>query len=297
MSELIVANIRLGELAAVADQNKAYFDAVCEFLKKRGYPSLHDFIQDETDRPVRIFEEFFSDGVEMPPFFDGIARQYPAPKAKWLFWGWLLRDAPEQRLKPIVAELRKEAKKPESVVPEVLDKIRAACRSVFKSKEHWTWVCVREVMIDRLEGSRRAKKGNLYENIVREVLLAFFEKENLKLKVHEVEEKIEGETYDVVVSGAKRQLLMPVKTRETMGGGHAHIFTRDIFKSIQVAAKHGYKVLPIVIAESWTGNLKELPCDDFIFIEKNPNQLVEVRAAIVSEIESRLELFQSLSKR
>jgi len=297
MTEPIVENIRLGELAAVADQNKAYFDAFCKFLKGHGYAELYEFIQDKTERPLRVLEEFFSDRVVMPPLLDGVAKEYPAAKAKWLFLGWLLRDAPEQRLKPIVAEFKKGAKKVESVVPEILNKLRIACGRVFKDKGHWSWFCMREVMIDRLEGSRRAKKGNLYENIVREVLTSLFEKHILKLTVHEVEEKIEGETYDVVISGANGQLLMPVKTRETMGGGHAHIFTRDIFKSIQVATKNGYEVLPIIVAESWTGDLKELPCDDFIFIKKNPNQLADVRAAIESEIEKRLKLFQSLSKK
>jgi hypothetical protein len=52
--------------------------------------------------------------------------------------------------------------------------------------------------------------------------------------------KVEDETYDVQVKGELGTLLIPVKTRETMGGGHALLFTRDIFKSIMVASGQGY---------------------------------------------------------
>jgi hypothetical protein len=54
------------------------------------------------------------------------------------------------------------------------------------------------------------------------------------------EVRIGGETYDVRAVGSRGTILLPVKTRETMGGGHALLFTRDIFKAISVAKENGY---------------------------------------------------------
>lgn len=69
-----------------------------------------------------------------------------------------------------------------------------------------------------------------------------------------------SETYDVQVLSEKSQILIPVKTRETMGGGHANLFTRDIHKAVNTAQANGYVYVPIVIAESWSADLNSLPC-------------------------------------
>jgi len=45
------------------------------------------------------------------------------------------------------------------------------------------------------------------------------------------------------------------------GGGHANLFTRDIFKAISVAHENDYECLPVIIAESWGGDLKSLHCE------------------------------------
>jgi hypothetical protein len=65
-----------------------------------------------------------------------------------------------------------------------------------------------------------------------------------------------------------------------MGGGHANLFTRDIFKSISVAHETGYECIPIIIAESWGGDLKSLKCEHYIYIQANPNQTKEVRESL-----------------
>jgi hypothetical protein len=116
----------------------------------------------------------------------------------------------------------------------------------------------------------------------------------LKLEVHESEIRLGGETYDVSVSGAKGKILIPVKTRETMGGGHALLFTRDIHKSISTAVAAKYECLPIVIAESWVGDLSALESKDFIYIAVNPNQVVELEPLLAVELEKRIKLFQAL---
>jgi hypothetical protein len=125
----------------------------------------------------------------------------------------------------------------------------------------------------RLRGSRRAIKGTLFEAIVRRNLKEIFKKSGVDLKVSENEIRLDGETYDVKVSGPQGEILMPVKTRETMGGGHALLFTRDIHKSISVAHSAGLECIPVVIAESWGGRLEELACERFIYVNKNPNQI------------------------
>jgi hypothetical protein len=68
--------------------------------------------------------------------------------------------------------------------------------------------------------------------------------------VSDKEVRIGDETYDVRVVGSKGTILLPVRTRETMGGGHALLFTRDTFKAISVAKENGHGCLPVVIAES-----------------------------------------------
>lgn len=93
------------------------------------------------------------------------------------------------------------------------------------------------------------------------------------MEVSRSQVRIEDETYDVQVSGSGGSVLIPVKTRETMGGGHSSLFTRDIYKSIMVATEQGYRCVPIVIAESWEGDLEGLDSDLYIYIQANPNQV------------------------
>ena len=177
---------------------------------------------------------------------------------------------------------------------ELINIVRSQVGTLLTEEDRWKWIAVSEVMVDRLEGSRRAIKGTLFEAIVRRQLKDVFKSFDISAKVHDNETRIDGETYDVVVSGNNKQILMPVKTRETMGGGHALLFTRDIHKSISVAVSNGYKCLPIVIAESWSGSLEDLDCVDFIYIDKNPNQISIVQAILILELEGRVKLFQEL---
>jgi len=121
-------------------------------------------------------------------------------------------------------------------------------------------------MLSRLEGSRRALKGTRIESLVRHLLIELFAAHAIGLAVGEKQMTIRDETYDVQVISEKSKILMPVKTRETMGGGHANLFTRDIHQSISVAQENGYLCIPIVIAESWGGDFDSLGCEHFIYI-------------------------------
>jgi len=278
-------NIRLNELAAIAELNKVVYEDFETFLQEQGFQNIYAFIMSENDEKTEstiliYLERPLPEGVAL---FDGIARPYVQDKAKWLFLGWLLRDAPEQRLKPMVSSL--EGANPRQKRSKLLNIVRKGLASSFSEPEHWTWYTTREVIIDRLEGSRRAIKGTLFEAIVRRLLAESFERHKLSIEISKAEIRLGGETYDVSVKGSAGTVLMPVKTRETMGGGHALLFTRDIHKSISVAHGAGYECIPIVIAESWAGDLDALEAQKSILIGKNPNQIKEVEPLLAKSIE------------
>jgi len=160
--------------------------------------------------------------------------------------------------------------------------------------EQWGWPAIAEIMLDRPEGSRRALKGSLFEAIVRAHLAECFRKEQLSLMVSPQEVQLHDETYDVEIVGGQGRILLPVKTRETMGGGHALLFTRDIHKSITVAANNGFTCIPIIIAESWAGNLDSLPCEHFVYIPLNPNQVEKIHPLLADELLKLASVFRDI---
>jgi len=97
------------------------------------------------------------------------------------------------------------------------------------------------------------------------------------------------------VTGGLGSILLPVKTRETMGGGHSLLFTRDIYKSILIATQNGYRCVPIVIAESWTGNLEDLKSELYVYIRANPNQVATIEPLLAAKLQELVPLLQSIS--
>lgn len=87
---------------------------------------------------------------------------------------------------------------------------------------------------------------------------------------------------------------MPVKTRETMGGGHSSLFTRDIAKAMSTAKQFGYLVLPVVIAESWRQDLSILGCPDYIHLDINPNQITALEPRLRDRLIDHIDVFESL---
>lgn len=290
---LVVENLRLSELVLVANKNKNFFNYFLDFLKSEGMSTLQQFIRSDEEVGYKIILKFlnhnFPDSVVL---YDGVFSPYDQTKAKWFLLGWILRDAPTQRLQPIVNSM------PGSNVLErkahLLNKVRIQCSNIFPEPSSWKWAAIREVFVDRLEGSRRAKKGALLEVIVRDLITDLIEEYSLPLTVNRSEIRLENETYDVSVVGSSKTLLIPVKTRETMGGGHAHIFTRDIRVSISRAAKAGYEVFPIIIAESWSGDINDLETKSPILIQINPNQIDKLRPILRKELKDRLSIFRGL---
>lgn len=290
-----IENLRLAELVAVTEQNKPVFNDLVSFLATEGYLSLHRFIDEVNGEKakkvlIKYFERQFPEGIQL---LDGVARPYQQDKAKWLLISWILRDAPEQRLRPMLSSIKAKTLNERRAI--LLNHIREHVRQFLHEPERWSWPTIAEVMADRLEGSRRAIKGTLFEVIVRRILAEIFEAHKLVLSVSETEIKLEGETYDVIVTGPKSKILIPVKTRETMGGGHAMLFTRDIHKSISAAREAGLDCIPIVIAESWGGNLESLNSKYVVYIDKNPNQIKEVEPLLRRALEDCIQIFVDLA--
>ncbi|GBE91311.1 hypothetical protein [Nostoc cycadae] len=290
----IPENIRLKELVIVANLNKPFFDDFISFLQMEGYADLYEFvIEQDASKAKMAIKKYLERKIPKDiKLYDGIARPYADEnKAKWLLLGWIFRDAPEQRLKGLLNNLSGQQNERKA---ELLNQVRQYVATILDERERWNWIPISEVIIDRLEGSRRSIKGNLFEEIVRRNLKDIFEKHKIQLSIDKTQIKLSGETYDIKVSGTRGDILIPVKTRETMGGGHALLFTRDIHKAITVANQDGYQCIPIIIAESWTCDLIALGCQEVIYINKNPNQINEVEPLLVQKLENLIEVFCSI---
>lgn len=289
----IPENIRLKELAIIANLNKPFFDDFTDFLKIEGYAGLYKFVvEPDGSKAKETLKKYLERSIPNNlKLYDGIARPYSEDKAKWLLLGWIFRDAPVQRLEGFLKNLSGTQNERKA---ELLNQVRQYASGILPEPEKWDWLPIFEVMIDRLEGSRRSIKGNLFEAIVRRSLSEVLKRNGINLSIDKTQIKLGGETYDVKVSGAQSTILIPVKTRETMGGGHALLFTRDIHKAISVASESGYNCIPVIIAESWIGDLTTLNCQEFIYINKNPNQVNEVEPLLIQEFERLIHVFRAL---
>jgi hypothetical protein len=290
----VIENLRLRDLVAIVKQNQAFYTEFVEFLKKEGYADIHKFVNELKDaRAKKVLEKYLSSTLKAN-LYDGLGRPYADTLAKWYFLAWMLRDAPAQRLAPLLRTV--EGDTLDGKKTTLLNQLRKFVGPLFPEASKWEWPVLSEVMLSRLEGSRRALKGSRLEEIVRIQLRDLFKTNDLPLTVGDKEIRVNDETYDVQVNCRKRKILMPVKTRETMGGGHASLFTRDIFKSITVARKNGYSCIPIIIAESWAGDLKSLKCKNLVYLQKNPNQTEEVKKSLAQALKKLLPVWRDFAK-
>ncbi len=220
----IPENLRLKELAIIANLNQPFFNDFTDFLQLEGYTELYEFIFEQDVLKAKMtIEKYLKRKIPNNlKLYDGIARPYSEDKAKWLLLGWIFRDAPEQRLKGFLKNLSGNNRERKA---ELFNQVRQYAAKVLPDRERWDWLPISEVIIDRLEGSRRSIKGNLFEEVVRRTLLTIFEKYKIALVIEKTQIKLGGETYDIKVSGNRGTILIPVKTRETIGGGHALLFT------------------------------------------------------------------------
>lgn len=290
----IIENLRLKELILIVNQNKKFYEEFLAFLKTRGYKNIREFINEPSDdKATKLITECLNHSFDSK-LFDGVGKPYESKKANWYFLAWLLRDAPAQRLAPLLSAV--EGRNPTEKKANLINQIRKFVAPLLTHIENWSWTAISEVMLARLEGSRRALKGGLFEHLVRTALKEFFKTHNLKLDLGDKEIQLFKETYDIQIVDTNQNILflIPVKTRETMGGGHATLFTRDIHKSISVATQHGYQCLPIIVAESWGGHLENLPCEHYIYIPLNPNQFELVEFVLRKELATLLPVFKKL---
>ena len=293
--DFVLYNLRLKELVAIVRENKRFYEDFVAFLKEEGYDSVLNFIQEPSDeRAAETIAKYLARPGEVK-LYDGLLRPYSNSKAKWYFLAWLLRDAATQRLQPLLKSVPGETTIERKTY--LLNKVRKFVEPLFPEAESWEWPAISEVMLTRLEGSRRALKGTLFEGIVRRNLGDLIKKHELELEVSKKQVRISDETYDVQVIGAAGSILFPVKTRETMGGGHPLLFTRDIYKSILVATENGYKCVPIVVAESWGGDLDDLESELYIYIQANPNQITTIEPLLKQKLKELLPLLESISAR
>lgn len=287
----VLENLRLRDLVAIVRQNQAFYEEFVRFLSTHGYADVHAFMRERKDsEAVRVLEAYLS-SQSTAKLHDGLGRPYSDTIAKWYFLAWILRDAPAQRLGPLLRSV--EGATLDKKKAALINQLRKFVGPLFPEAEKWEWPALSEVMLARLEGSRRALKGTHFESLVRDALRNLFKTNRINLQVGEKEKRIHDETYDVQVLKGSKTVLLPVKTRETMGGGHANLFTRDIHKSISVARDNGYECIPIVIAESWGGNLESLGCAHHIYIQANPNQAAEVAKALRKALERLLPFWKS----
>lgn len=293
MSALVQENLRLKELIIAVNLNKPFFDEFVNFVRLHNYKDIHDLISETDDSALDSFLHAYFRTQFNSSLFDGIGRPYkPDDKAKWFFITWILRDAPTQRLQPIVGTLGQGNTEKNRI--HLIKTLIKYIAPLLPEKAQWEWYSIAEVMLQRLEGSRRALKGGLFEAIVRNKLNELFKSNNINLTITDKEIRFNDETYDIEVIGSKSRILMPVKTRETMGGGHANLFTRDIHKAISVAHENGFDCIPVVIAESWGGNLDELPCSNYIYIAANPNQLDTINPLLDQELAKLITSFSNI---
>jgi hypothetical protein len=267
-----VTHARLVDLTRLADQAEAFYDWVGfkfqESLSRA--ESLTQILETATEAEIKraIASCYTASGeTNLPLLFDGVGRSYPHQKACYYFFSWVIRDAPQQRLAPLIQRIVR-ATRGRRVEVEIVVLAALICK-YRKNVKTFSWESVREVFIDRLEGSRRSIRGHEKETVVRTALLAAIQNYYTQhanygiysgVVIPEGQVSIGNETYDVsanLLNEEKqciRRILVPIKTRETEGGGHAHLFTRDIMSAINAARldnENDY-VVAVIVARNWS---------------------------------------------
>lgn len=134
----------------------------------------------------------------------------------------------------------------------------------------------------------------------------FFEKSGnygvySKVELIDKQVSIGNETYDVSVNliasdGVSIQrILIPIKTRETEGGGHAHLFTRDIKSAMNIAksANPDDYLIAVIVAKNWSAREKEnirKMVDHAVIFDLSPNEFSE----FTDEEQAKLDEFIAL---
>jgi hypothetical protein len=298
ISGVDLSHSRLVDLAKLADQAKPFYDWVAaQFQAHMGTDeALGEILRtmSEADLRAAIAKCYIlSDQPHVPILTDGVGRTYPHLKACYYFFSWLIRDAPQQRLSPLITRIAKSTHQTRAQTEvRVLAALIVRYRS---SVGTFNWDAIREVIIDRLEGSRRSIKGHEKETIGRTALVAalqaYYKQHGTYgnyggVEVPDAQVTINNETFDVSANlldaegKCTRRILMPIKTRETEGGGHAHLFTRDVMGAL-TAVRGGSPedfLVVVIVARNWAareaGNIRER-VDHAAIFDLSPNEFSE----------------------
>jgi hypothetical protein len=287
---------RLVDLAKLADQAAPFY----AWIETEFQASFHSSAElqeliltaspDELKVAIhRCYE--VADVSRIPKLYDGGGVPYKHFEACFFMFAWMARDAAVQRLRPLISQATKGGIRGSKDI-----EIEVLANLLFHYKSHlkfFDWPVVREVTIQRLEGSRRAKKGSAIEIYTRTALsnaFSFYFKTRKgygKYRDFEIFEKplkVNNRTYDVCAkliekNGSSTLLVIPVKTRETQGGGHAHLFSRDIEQANQeiLAAHPGSLIAFVIIAQNWSQDeIKNLNLsyEHVFYFNQNPNSFI-----------------------
>lgn len=291
-----ISHLRLVELAKLADQAGPFYNWVERVFQKNlgSGDTLHAMIQiasiEELEKAIRACFSATDDVI--PLLVDGIGRSYSHSKACYYFLSWMARDAPQQRLQPLLGKMQESGRR----VKPIDSQSKSLARLFFQYREviqDFTWPTVREVVMDRLEGSRRSLKGHAIEVFTRTALVSSFQSylegngdygRYRKVSIAETQVTVHGHTFDSSAvlerpNGSKRLLLVPVKTRETQGGGHAHLFTRDVVTAVtetKIEVPDALICL-VIVAQHWSD--REIAglggkLDLVVHFNENPNAFV-----------------------
>lgn len=275
MKELIVhqvniAHYRLIELSKLADQAKPFYDWVEKIAKQitNSHHSLNDILQTVTKKKiVSIIKACYcAKEAERPLLFDGIGRVYPHRDACFYFFAWMIRDAPRQRLSPLISKMKQLDKVSERDAQ--IDSLANLIVEYRRNVQGFTWTAVREVVMDRLEGSRRSIRGHEVEAYVRTALSIALQNfyashsnygQYQYVQVSSKQIKIGNHTVDVSatcvqIDSSVLHIFLPIKTRETEGGGHSHLFSRDIIAAVRDIkdAEPRSVILVVIVADNWS---------------------------------------------
>lgn len=289
-----LTHARLIELIKLAEAAKPFYDWVvrqCQAVRGNRKTLTENLLVMSLEELVGFLRTCY-DAVRiptLPALFDGKGEKYKHRTACFYLFSWMLRDAPKQRLERIIARSAASPAAPVRIDVEIeaLAKLFIAYRVPLGDFE---WRSIREVVIDRLEGSRRALRGRRQEVVVRTAMAAalqsFYEAHRsygrfASVDIPKTGMRVGTEEFDVVVNlldaegRAIERILTAVKTRETEGGGHSHLFTRDIDAAIRAvrASRDPYWIAAFIIAQNWSPREQEHVrdvCDFAVALPINP---------------------------
>ncbi len=142
-----ITHYRLVELSKLADQAKPFYDWVEKTAKKQtgSHQSLNEILMGATKQNLSdiILACYGETEENRPLLFDGIGRVYHHAKACFYFFAWIIRDAPQQRLAPLIARMRKlEGIERLAAETDTLVELIYEYKSYVKS---FDWMAVREI--------------------------------------------------------------------------------------------------------------------------------------------------------